>query len=266
MEVPYTFGAYDPFDSYANTFQWKPGTTPFSDLQFIAGTWVVYWTTILVLKWWMRDRPAFSLTGAVCVHNLILMVWSAVMCAWVVTDMLNMIDLNTWDVRRIFCLTEVEAENSKDVSLNRYWFHLYVYYLSKFYELLDTVILVLKKRPVIFLHWYHHSIVIAMVWLWLECKPSYSSIGMFANTLVHVFMYYYYMCAALKWSVWFKRHITSMQIVQFFSSFVLWLPTLRYHTQAPCAGMSAHMFSALCNASFLYLFVRFRENAYKKKE
>lgn len=31
-----------------------------------------------------------------------------------------------------------------------------------------------------------------------------NSMGTLFNTLVHVFMYYYYMCAALKWPVWFK--------------------------------------------------------------
>ena len=36
------------------------------------------------------------------------------------------------------------------------YFALWVFAMSKYIELLDTVWLVLKKRPVIFLHWYHH--------------------------------------------------------------------------------------------------------------
>lgn len=109
---------------------------------------------------------------------------------------------------------------------------MYSYYLSKFYELFDTVILVLKKvsqsyyykeltvlkKPIIFLHWYHHAIVILMVWTWIEYgivfsryyhgslagQFNYYSLGMLANTLVHVFMYYYYYLAARGKSVWFK--------------------------------------------------------------
>lgn len=33
----------------------------------------------------------------------------------------------------------------------------YLNYLLKFYEHLDTYVLILKKKRVIFLHWYHHA-------------------------------------------------------------------------------------------------------------
>lgn len=63
---------------------------------------------------------------------------------------------------------------------------------SKIPELVDTVWLVLKRRPVIFLHWYHHITVL------LYCWHSYSKrIGSglwFAtmNYFVHFIMYFYY--------------------------------------------------------------------------
>ncbi|KAJ1346882.1 hypothetical protein KIN20_001805 [Parelaphostrongylus tenuis] len=36
--------------------------------------------------------------------------------------------------------------------------------LSKVAELGDTVFLVIRKRPVIFLHWYHHAVVLIYCW------------------------------------------------------------------------------------------------------
>lgn len=36
--------------------------------------------------------------------------------------------------------------------------------LSKIAEFGDTLFLVLKKRPVIFLHWYHHAVVLIYCW------------------------------------------------------------------------------------------------------
>lgn len=56
----------------------------------------------------------------------------------------------------------------------------------QFYELLDTVILVLKKRDVIFLHWYHHSIVIAMVWSWMEYRIPFCRYVLLTITLSHI--------------------------------------------------------------------------------
>jgi hypothetical protein len=42
------------------------------------------------------------------------------------------------------------------------WTFLFIY--SKIPELLDTVFLVLQKKPVIFLHWFHHVTVLLYCW------------------------------------------------------------------------------------------------------
>ncbi|RKO92310.1 ELO family, partial [Blyttiomyces helicus] len=144
------------------------------------------------------------------------------------------------------------------------FFTLYIYYLSKFYELFDTVILVLKKKPLIFLHWYHHAIVILMVWSWLQYGITYSSLGTIANTLIHVFMYYYYFVSSLGGNVWFKRYLTFGQIIQFAVSFILCGPYLHYHFKRGCSGWDAFLFSMAVNGSFLFLFVRFYRSSYGK--
>ena len=42
----------------------------------------------------------------------------------------------------------------------------YMFYLSKYYELIDTVILALRKKPTIPLHVYHHAIMLFGAWAW----------------------------------------------------------------------------------------------------
>jgi hypothetical protein len=71
-----------------------------------------------------------------------------------------------------------------------FWTCLFIF--SKVPELCDTVFVVLNKKPLLFLHWYHHITVL------LYCWHSYStraSIGLFfaaMNYTVHAFMYTYY--------------------------------------------------------------------------
>ena len=101
------------------------------------------------------------------------------------------------------------------------WFWSYVYYLSKYYEFLDTVLLALKAKPTSFLHVFHHAGVVSMSWLWVDQVQSMQFGGLLMNTLVHVIMYYYYFLTALKISPWWKKYITMIQIIQFASRCVL---------------------------------------------
>ena len=49
-----------------------------------------------------------------------------------------------------------------DDSFISYWSEKFA--MSKLIEYGDTVFLVLRKRPISFLHWYHHTTVLAYTW------------------------------------------------------------------------------------------------------
>jgi len=89
--------------------------------------------------------------------------------------------------------------------------------LSKLPELVDTLFLVLRKKPVIFLHWYHHVSVLLYCWhayhfvipagMWFACM----------NYTVHGIMYFYYFLMAIglyKLASSFAGFVTALQITQ----------------------------------------------------
>lgn len=92
----------------------------------------------------------YNLSYVSALHNLILCVWSAAMFGFGALQVYNRVQ--TRGLPEIFCT--LEADSLKGPLFYVY----YIYYISKFYELLDTVILALKKKNIMFLHWYHHSI------------------------------------------------------------------------------------------------------------
>ena len=97
----------------------------------------------------------------------------------------------------------------------------------------------LKGRPPphFFLHVYHHAVVLYMSWLWLETVQTLQFGGLLFNTSVHVVMYYYFFLIVLGKRPWWKRYVTTFQIVQFGSSAMMYLVTLSLLLGgAPCAG------------------------------
>jgi len=55
-----------------------------------------------------------------------------------------------------------------------YFSRTWAFCFSKLPELIDTVFIVLRKQPLIFLHWYHHASVLIYCWFSYQ---DYSSTG-----------------------------------------------------------------------------------------
>jgi hypothetical protein len=96
----------------------------------------------------------------------------------------------------------------------------YVFYVSKAYEFVDTAIMILCKKfnQVSFLHTYHHLTIFAIWHLIAVYAPGGDAyFSVILNSFVHVVMYAYYFCASLnlKWLNPIKPFITTLQMTQF---------------------------------------------------
>lgn len=96
-----------------------------------------------------------------------------------------------------------------------------VFLLSKIYEAVDTVILILNGKPLLLLHLWHHASILLAFYHGLFTGAGFW-IG-FVNSFIHVIMYMYY--ARISWIKPFARYITSLQIFHLFGGFVLNLLT-----------------------------------------
>ncbi|KAJ3274192.1 hypothetical protein HK104_004155 [Borealophlyctis nickersoniae] len=157
----------------------------------------------------------------------------------------------------------------------------YINYLFKYYELIDTMFLVLKKKPLEFLHVYHHAATMILCYFELEGKTAVSWVPIVLNLFVHVIMYYYYARTAVsKKSIWWKKHLTTLQITQFvIDIFAIYLATYTYASSDLFAGSLPNFGLGKCRGapiaawigcaiitSYLGLFVQFFIKTYSDKK
>uniref|UniRef100_A0A8I3WGA6 Elongation of very long chain fatty acids protein n=1 Tax=Callithrix jacchus TaxID=9483 RepID=A0A8I3WGA6_CALJA len=98
----------------------------------------------------------------------------------------------------------------------------WLFLFSKFIELMDTVIFILRKKDgqVTFLHVFHHSVLPWSWWWGIKIAPGgMGSFHAMINSSVHVIMYLYYGLSALgpvaQPYLWWKKHMTAIQLIQF---------------------------------------------------
>jgi len=127
--------------------------------------------------------------------------------------------------------------------------------------------LVVKKRPLSFLHVYHHCVVLILFWTYNQSRMIISWVLVVANSLVHVAMYGYYTASTFGVPCWWKRYITQAQIVQFVIDLTAtWPFPLLYYGARGCSGsMRGWLFGQAVGFSFFHLFLDFYRRSYKKR-
>lgn len=93
----------------------------------------------------------------------------------------------------------------------------YLFYLSKFWEILDTLILIGKGKKASLLQEYHHAGAILTVWSGTRYESPAAWLFVVFNSLVHTIMYTYYALSVVHIPVpgILKRSLTKIQIAQF---------------------------------------------------
>ncbi|KAI1338007.1 hypothetical protein F5Y15DRAFT_140191 [Xylariaceae sp. FL0016] len=96
-------------------------------------------------------------------------------------------------------------------------FYGWLFYISKFYEVLDTLIILAKGKFSSTLQTYHHAGAMMAMWAGMRYMSAPIWIFVFFNSFIHALMYTYYTITAFNIRVpnVIKRTLTSMQISQF---------------------------------------------------
>lgn len=180
----------------------------------------------------------------------------------------------------VYAVCDIEEgmfqQNTQDHNLTIFgwWF-----YVSKFYEVLDTVVILLKGRPLSLLQSYHHAGAMMCMWSGIRYQSPPIWIFVVFNSFIHSLMYFYFTlsCLRIRVPVIVKRVLTSMQITQFviggslavFHAFV-WYVDLASNTVTNCIRTSDQALPLLINVAYLtpltMLFAAFYIESYIKRK
>lgn len=247
-------------------FDFIPGTTRMSTFTEAAACCVAYLVIILGGREIMRNQSPFQLNALFKLHNLFLTIISAGLLVLFLEQMIP--SLWKYGIYKNIC----DAPGWTQPLVTLY----YVNYLVKYYELIDTVFLVVKKKPLTFLHCYHHPATALLCFTQLVGHTSVSWLPIILNLTVHVVMYWYYFQSARGIKVTWKEWITRMQIAQFIIDLAFvyfatydyvvhrnwpWLPHIGECAGEPWAAAAGD----LILLSYLVLFISFYISTYRKQ-
>ncbi|CAG9864848.1 unnamed protein product [Phyllotreta striolata] len=207
----------------------------------------------------MENRKPYNVKNIMIAYNVLQIAFNAYLvlkCALVMARM-----------KSLLC---------EDIDYSRTPESMNIVYISKCYMYLklfdigDTLFFLLRKsfRQISFLHLYHHSGMLTLVWIGFR---HYGGGGsgqwiVLLNCAVHVVMFTYYLLTSIdsswKNSFRFKRSLTQMQLVQFVC-FILIFGNIAVYPTCNVNRFLALVF-ACQNVFMLFLFGEFYYTAYVK--
>lgn len=220
-------------------------------------TCIGYLLAIMGLQKFMVKREPLKLKYIIALHNGFLSLCSLCLLALMVQELYP----------KFFKKGFYGSICDRDIMSNTMEFFCYLNYLLKYYELMDTFFLVVKKKDIPFLHTYHHTMTLILTHVELVGHVSVQWVPITLNLFVHVIMYFYYMLATFGFEIWWKKYLTSLQIIQFIIDLIACATAVYFFfTPYSCTGdlyYAAVGISII--GSYLFLFLDFFDKTYSKK-
>lgn len=199
--------------NYSYVFPFEQAWNESAFLKYMLERWTdsfvyaaIYVVVVFGGKGYMRTRPRYDLRPALAIWSGTLAIFSILGAVRTLPELVTAINAYGWQYS--ICVPTYFR------GVPAFWSALFT--LSKVLELGDTVFIVLRKQPLIFLHWYHHITVLVYVWYSYTDHTAPGRWFMVMNYTVHSLMYTYYTLRAMRFqmSKIISLVITSLQLTQ----------------------------------------------------
>ncbi|XP_025193398.1 elongation of very long chain fatty acids protein 4-like [Melanaphis sacchari] len=238
---------------------WMLMSTPWPILSIL----IVYLLFVLKIgPKMMENREPFKIKRIMMVYNIL----QAMYNLFIVSKIIVAPGIYTYLIVNV--CNPVESESNHHFR-NMFYIQSWHYFISKIFDLLDTVFFVLRKKQshVSFLHVYHHVNMVITAWTFLRfIKSQQGVVCGILNAFIHTIMYSYYFLSAfgpqIQKYLWWKKYLTRLQIIQFILGIVYGMGLFFYDCEFPRLFA---IYMILDVILFLYLFLIFYKKTYKEK-
>lgn len=258
-----SFCSGTPILQAVSEWRFQPGITPFSHWPWPVGAAIFYFVVLHTIQRLMVSRKPLEMPTFLFLHNITLCIASFFLGSWL-TYTLGAAYFGGLTTHELICSKQIYENGHLQL----------IYYINMFFkvwEFIDTFLLALRKKPIAFLHSYHHAATLVLTWNQLMEYSAPQWVPIVLNLWVHVFMYYYYAMSALRIRVWWKKYLTTLQICQF----VIDVTVIAYaYATFIAAGFDPNVcygnsrgaiVGLMILSSYLLLFIRFYLQTYSKK-
>lgn len=171
---------------------------------------VSYLPIVFSIQYFMRNRKPFNFRRLLVLWNFLLVIFNVWILIYTAPALKKWLLMGEF-LQRMCYMPDDAMRGPVAVAL-------FAFALSKVPEMIDTLFIVLHKKPLITLHWYHHLTVMLYCWS-IMYSPAVGAGGegiVFAgmNALVHVIMYASYGLKAMKFRPPGDMFITLLQLSQ----------------------------------------------------
>lgn len=174
---------------------------------------VAYVVSIVGIRIIMNDRKPFELRAFIFIYNI----GQVLASFYIFVEILIVSISSKYDL-----VCEPVNYSPTDKLALRMAKAMWLYYIMKLIDLIDTVLFALRKKSnqITFLHVFHHFSMVLNAWSGVKYVAGGQTFLLcMLNSFVHTIMYTYYGLSVLGPNVqkylWWKKYLTQLQLVQF---------------------------------------------------